>query len=1229
MSTESLTSYLAMDRCQALARGAVLPEWVRGAALFADISGFTPLTEALARTLGPRLGAEELTVHLNRVYEALIEEVHRFGGSVIAFAGDAITCWFDGDDGRRALASGLAMQQAMQRLGVVRLPDGASTTLAMKASVAVGPARRMAVGDPDISLIDVLAGRTLSRMGDGGHVAQRGEVVIDAPSLAGLDGLAVVAGWHEQGGSRFGIVTGLTVEVAPTPWPVAGDLPDEAVRPWLLPAIYRRLREGRGEFLTELRPAVSFFIKFGDIDFDTDPDGARKLNAWVTYAQRTLDRHHGFLIDMSVGDKGCYLCSAFGAPIAQEDDPRRALAAALDIHNQPAELAFVSRVQMGLSQGTMRTGAYGSTARRTYGVLGDEVNLAARLMERAEPGQILVSERLQARSAEDFVWESLAPFKPKGKSQALRVFGLVSTRHHGTGRFLEPSCTLPIVGRQAELEALHRCLGLATSGHGQVVTLTAEAGMGKSRLIAEFLHRHVGPEWTVQGGQCQSSGTRTSYLVWWSVCRRLFDLPENVDAADALAPIARRLGSFDPTWALRLPLLGAVLNLPLPDNELTAGFDAKLRKTSLEALVVGCLRRFARQHPLLLILDDVHWIDPLSLDLAEAVARSGNDVPLLLLVLQRPPQGGGPAAPPFAGLPHHTGVALPPLARDEAREFLLAKAQQLFGPDVSLSAPIITQLLERAEGNPFYLEELLQYLHDQRVSPDTDAALRSLELPNTLHSLILSRIDRLKEEQKITLKVASVIGRSFPADLVVRVHPQRNPARVMEDLADLNTLDLTPRERPAPDLSYIFKHVVTQEVAYESLSYAVRAELHNEIGLQIERERPDSPDEQISLLAFHFARSRNEEKKLEYLLRAGDLAQARYANAAAIDYYERALPLLEPDRRIAVLLSLGGVLELVGRWPEAGRRYTEALDLARQGGTPSQEARCSIALAELARKQGDFETVTRWLDHARGLYEGLHDPSGLAETLHVAGTTAAMQGRYDEASEFYYESMFLRRQLRDDAKTASLLSNLGIMAYYRGELASAGFFYEGSLNIRRRLGDRRAVANSLNNLGLVLSAQHDFASARRMIEESLAISRELGDRWSAANALSSLAETALDQGDLAAARAYLLESLKINRRLGDRTAIAFVLEIGAKVAAGAGRHADSIELAAAARTLRETIGSPLSPAEQQRLDEALTPARHGLPPAEQAAAEARAGSGPPEDVAERLFTQPDWAGTPG
>src|SRR5207247_846180 len=312
----------------------------------------------------------------------------------------------------------------------------------------------------------------------------------------------------------------------------------------------------------------------------------------------------------------------------------------------------------GLTGGRMRTGAYGGTTRRSDGVLGAEVNLAARLMERAAPGQVLVSDRARNATGEAFTWEPLPAIRLKGKTNPVPIFVLRDASLPCTLGLIEPSYSLPMVGRAAELALIRTKMELAFSGRGQVLGITAEAGMGKSRLVAELIRLANQLQFTGYGGQCQSYGANTSYLVWWTILRGLFNLDPGLSLEQQTTALERQIAQIDPVLVQRMPLLGAVLNLPIPDNEATRQFDAKLRKASLEGLLVDWLRHCAAGKPTLMVLEDCHWLDPLSLDLLEVMARALVNLPVLLVAAYRPPEASGGGGPRFEQLPHFTEIAL-------------------------------------------------------------------------------------------------------------------------------------------------------------------------------------------------------------------------------------------------------------------------------------------------------------------------------------------------------------------------------------------------------------------------------------------------------------------------------------------------------------------------------------------------------------------------------------------
>lgn len=1199
-------AYIPMDRRFALAEGYTLTDRTQGAALFIDISGFTQLTEALVRELGPQRGAEELTRYLNLVYDAVIDELHRYGGSVIAFAGDAITCWITADDGLRATACALAMQTAMQQFSAIITPAGSTVSLAMKAAVAVGPARRFLVGEPTQRVIDALAGETLVRLSHAEHLAKRGEVVIDGVTLTPLaEQIQIQEIRHDPAQQlAVGVVQGVHQQVAPTPWPTldSSTISDEAVRVWLLPQVYERLRRGLGNFLAELRPTVALFVRFGGIAYDADEAAGHKLDAYIRWVQGIVARYEGTLIDLNIGDKGSYLYINFGAPLAHEDDADRAAAAALALAAQPENLRYIGPVQIGLSQGRMRAGAYGGTNHRTYGVLGDEVNLAARLMMAAQPGQILVSAAARRSLNAAFVLTELPPIRVKGKSEPVHIFALTGTQQVAGAQLRAAAYTLPMIGRAAELAQIAEKLTLAARGHGQVVGLTGDAGLGKSRLVAEISRSGAIQPFALYSGECESYGVNSSYLVWQPIWRGILGIESGWPVARQIEVVQTQVQAFNPTFGARVPLLSPVLHLEIPDNDLTQSLDPKLRKTLLEGLLLDCLRTTARQRPLCLILEACQWLDPLSAELLAAITQAISNLPVCLITTYRRQEVETRPARAHTA-PYYTEILLGALTPDEAAQLIQHKVAQLLGQPMTLPPALVERLTQQAEGNPFYLEELLTYLHYRGVDFAQSTALDQVELPDSLQRLMLSLLDQFSESQKITAKVASVIGRIFRAAWLHGVYPELGvPARVQADLAGLQQQAVMLTAVNEPELTYFFRQVLTQSVTYESLPHALKATLHEQIGHFIEQTYPDTLDQYLDLLAYHYDHSANGQKQRYYLHRAGEVAQAAYANVAALDYFARLLPLLTAAEQGPVLLKLGQIQDTLGNYPAADQHLRAALTQADQQQDLLLAAQCQIALGELRRKQSQYTEAASFFTQARTIAEHMGDQAGVAKALVCAGSLALYQGDYAGAQANYSQSLAIRRQLNDQPNLANVLNNLAITAANQGDFAQARTLFAQSLLIRRELNDKWAVATSLSNLGELAVLQGDYAQAHTYLVEAVASQRLIGDKWMLGNSLVNLGNALRGLGDYAAAYPLYQESLQINRELGDRWMLAYLLESIGGLLSLQGGGVRALHLAGAAATLREMLKTPLSATEQSQLDQTLEPARQQVGDADATAA---------------------------
>lgn len=1180
--------YIPIDRRHALAQGQEIPNRGQGTALFADISGFTPLTEALAQELGARRGAEELTQQLNAVYTALVTEVHLYRGCVIGFAGDAITCWFENDEGLRAISTALAMQSAMQQFKEIKTPGGKFVSLAIKTAVASGSVRRFLIGDKKIQLLDVLAGETLSRMAEAEHMAERGEVVATADVLERLSGrLNIKEQRTDEHGQVYGVVTDLTTPITLPPWPPlpANALTDEQMRPWLLPPVYNQLKTGQDNFLAELRPAATIFLFFTGINYDEDDQAGEKLNSYVSWVQNVLAKYEGFMLQVIMGDKGSYLYAAFGAPIAHGDDSARAVAAALELRHPPAELSFISETKIGISHGRLRAGAYGGVTRRTYGVIGDEVNTSARLMQKANHQQVLVSPAVMESSKKQFEFRPLGEIQLKGKAEPLPVYEALGLRSAQA----EPMTMSfrPLIGRDETIAQMEEVLLQALAGKGQLLRVQGPAGMGKSHLSAEFTDRARRQGAQVFIGSCQSTTQSTPYYPWRQLFRALFNLPEMIvtEGQEVSGRVGQQIGqveeqirTINPDWELRLPLLGDLLGLPIPDNAATSAFDPRLRQEALFTLAVEIVQAKANLNPLLLFIDDIHWMDDASLGLTIALARAIGQQTVLFLLIHRPPlEPTKPILPAVNELPYHHFIDLQELTPEAV---MALAAFRLGGPLAPLAGEVVQS---QAQGNPFFTEELVEALRESKklelvqrehgwqweladhvfnslreanclvkqegewhLTQEVTLGAADLGIPDSIHGIVLSRLDRLPEEQKVTIKVASVIGRVFEFDLLRHSHPTRmGSAELRLQIDNIQDRDFVRLEMPEPRLSYMFKHNTMQEVAYDTLLFAQRRELHRTIALWYEQtfnqptagQSSDPLEAFYPLLAYHWRYAEDKEKERYYATKAAEQAAGQFANEDAIRYFTRALELTPEDNleaRYQLLLGREGVYSLIGK------RDTQLIDLtalellSQQLQSQDKQIDIYLRFADYYEATSNFELMAQQAEKAVILSEQIQNPGKIIDGLKHLGVILWRQGKLDEAQIKLQQALTIAQTSQDLSRQATIFLNLGSVSFFKYNLQEAQEFYGQSLEIYQLIGDIKREATALSNLAGVYFQAGDISKSKELSEKALNISYRIGDRRVETRILGNLGTVYHALGEFSLAEQSLRKSIEFYEAIGDR-----------------------------------------------------------------------------------------------
>jgi class 3 adenylate cyclase/tetratricopeptide (TPR) repeat protein len=1138
--------------------------------LFIDVAGFTPMSEALTRS--GAYGTEALTRILNGWFDAMVSLVSRFGGSVAEFAGDALTAMFRYDaatrrvTGRRAVRCALLMQAEMARFQGIATRAG-TFDLAMKAGLAAGPLLVTIMGDPAIRLGYVLAGPALDRAVRSERNAGGGEVVVDRDLLeAGLDAEIL----ERRGISA--VVGGLRGEVSPVPAAPVDPVDEGTARrlaPFLHPAIADRLRSGRRDFVNEHRKVTVAFVGVPELTVD-DPGSVAGLQRFLAAAVRVLDRYGGHLRQVATGDKGSLLLACFGAPVSHEDDEERAVHCCLELLRLPG-----GPFRAGVTTGSVYCGEVGSDSRREYSVIGDSVNLASRLMEAAEPGQLLIDRPTHDRVRARTVHDELTPIRVKGKSGPVDVWMVHAVRDRPGGGPAPPATPQALVGRDGEVARIGALAGRALAGEGQVVCLAGEAGIGKSRLGAEVVRMAEGLGFAVFSGACRSHGTTTSYLVWRSIWSDLLELDTSLPIADQMAQLTRRVARRDGGSGRRAPLLGPVVNLPVPDSELTASLDPESRDELLRSLLLEYLRGRTATGPLLLVLEDCHWIDPASHALLEFLCQRVADQALLILVTARQTVGDPSPLASLSQLPQLTDVRLGELAGADAERLVGLRLRQRYGGDTVPSPEVVRRLTDRGEGNPFYLEELVSYLHDRGIDPGDPRALSTLELPDGLQRLVMARIDQLSEGEKATIKVASVIGRQSRARWISETYPPAGePEEVAGHLERLDELDLMPRRATAPEPEYQFKHAITQEVTYQSLTFRLRETLHERVGLFIERTYPDRLAQYVDMLAHHYGRTRRVDKQRIWFRAAGDAAKAAFANEAAVGYYERLLPLQPEEQTGEVLVELGGIWHLTGQWTEAEQALRRAMEVAARAGRRDVLATSQRDLGDLFIYTQSYAEAVSWLTRAADEFERLGDRQGLSRTLDRITFAHYRQGQYDEALAVARRHLEMSTDAGDLAGVSIALNHIGLVHLNTGQTVAALGLLQQALDTAAQARDRRCLVYAAGNLGLAHWRDGDHMRAVACYHQALSIAKEMGDRQIAGIYIGNLGAVYRDQGDHSQATRCFVHALRIAVELGDWAGVADQMACLAATAVAEGQDREAERRFARAIALARLLDAP-------------------------------------------------------
>jgi class 3 adenylate cyclase/tetratricopeptide (TPR) repeat protein len=884
-------------------------------------------------------------------------------------------------------------------------------------------------------------------------------------------------------------------------------IPSQAPLAFTPPYLAEKILTSRSALEGERKQVTVLFADLkGSMELlaDRDPEEARQLLDPVLERMMAAVHRYEGTVNQVLGDG---IMALFGAPIAHEDHAVRACYAALAMQEAIRSYAeevrrshgIAVQIRVGLNSGEVVVRAIGNDLHMDYTAVGQTTHLAARMEQLAQPGStLLTAETL--RLVEGLVHvTALGPVPVKGLDAPIEVYELVgATAQRGRFQARMAGGLTRFVGRQHELAMLHQALHQAAGGHGQVAAMVGEAGVGKSRLIHEFVHSPQTQGWLVLESASVSYGKATPYFPVLDLLRRYCDVDDGDDPRTIRGKVTGQVVTLDPALQDTVPALLSLLEALPEDSPFLTLEPPQRRQRTLDALKRVLLRE-SQVQPVLLVFEDLHWIDSETQALLDSLVESLPTVRLLLLVNYRPEYQHG-----WGSKSYYTQLRLDPLPPVRADEFL----QALLGDDASLK-PLTQLLIARTEGNPFFLEESVRTLVETGVLVGEPSAYRlahalpTVQVPVTVQAVLAARIDRLPPEEKRLLQTAAVIGSEVPLPLLQTI-AESPEATLHHGLAHLQAAEFVYETRLFPEVLYTFKHALTHEVAYGSLLQERRRALHVRIVEALEALYPDRLTEQVDRLAHHAVRGQVWDKALRYLRQAGVKATERSANSEAVAYFEQAL-------------------EALTHLPESRSTLEQSIDLR-------------LDVRHPLNQLGETERILEHLREAERLAEALDDQLRLGRVAAYLTTYYYAVGNQERAVASGQRALTIATALGNFPLQVELNFRLGQVYNQIGQYRVAMSFLSRNVeNVELLQGElaHRMIAPvsfsafSRAYLVLCLAERGEFPAGTACGEEAVRIAEALDQPFSVAMAHYGLGLLYLRQGQLDRAMPLLQHSLSV------------------------------------------------------------------------------------------------------
>jgi class 3 adenylate cyclase/tetratricopeptide (TPR) repeat protein len=1092
---------------------------IDGSLVFVDISGFTKMCERLARK--GKIGAEEVNDVLDLCFTHLLSIAYEFDGGVLKWGGDAVLLLFSGDGhAARAARAAHGMRAALRRFRHFQTTAGA-VSLRMSVGIHSGAVDLFLVGGTHRELL--VTGPAATRTVAMESAATAGEILL-SPETAALLPPGNVGRWKEPGYLLRSEPDAPVVRARPAAVPPGVD-----VREFVPVAIHEHLVAGGGDM--EHRRVAVAFVRFEGIDELLTSRGAEAaadaLDRLIRVVQDAAIEHGVSFHETDIDRDGGKVLLVAGAPQSTGHDEERLLRTVRAVVDAEQPLGL----RVGVNAGYVFAGDFGPPYRRSYSIKGDAVNLAARVMGRAERGSILATEGVLGRSRTMFETIALEPFTVKGKRHPVQAFAVGPAM----GAREEPGReALPLIGRDREVAAIRAGLDAIDAGTGRVIEFVGEPGIGKSRLIDE-LRLLAETRWAVSAS-CDPYESSTAYHAVRAVLRWILGIPVDAEPAAAAESLADRVREAAPHLLRWLPLIGIPMDVVTGSTPEVDRLDVEFRKPRLEEAVSELVAAVLTD-PTVLVFEDVHWMDEASADLLRRLLAMVDARPWLVCLSRRDDEGGF-AAPES---PATVTFVLSPLESTDAAALAVAASEAH-----PLSPHQVAQLTERAGGNPLFLQELV-----------LAARTSGLEgLPGTIEELLAERIDRLGAADRALLRHASVLGARFDRSMLEAALGDQAAAVGEPDVWE-RLADYLVRE---PGGSFSYRHALIRDAAYEGLPYRRRREIHARVGEKMELTAPDPVDES-ELLSLHFFHAQRFDKAWRYSRLAAERAREKFANVEAAGFYRRAieaarhLPGTDAADLAGAFVSLGDVSDRGGLYGDAAAAYRSARRLV--AGDPMAEARLLLKEGIIRDRSGRYAQAMTWYRRGLRALEGANGDSPAAAVraqLSVWYAAARrQQGRLREAIAWSLDAI---REAEAGGDRDALAHAYRLLDWIYTEMGDprAAEARERALSLYEELGDLAGIADVLNQLGMDAYFEGDWAASVAYYERSLEAAERIGDVVTTAVAINNIAEIRSDQGRLEEAEAMFREARRIWEATRFSIGVPSVIANLGRFAARAGRH---------------------------------------------------------------------------